>query len=108
MSLKLGLLEVVFGARSAPLPEPLTQEPQIGAAPTPAAEVLGKTIQAQEQIEQDSIEEQGIQTREEQIAELLITDPLKAEEMMMEGDLLEPGESTDGNGTRLSGETLDQ
>lgn len=108
-SLKLGVLEVVFGAQSAPPLPVLAQVSKSGAAPTPAAEVPEETIRAQHQVEQDSIEEQGIQTREEQIAELIITDPLKAEEMMMDGDLLEPEGSTDGSsGSGISGEALDQ
>lgn len=95
-SFKLGALEIVFSPASTKI-EPATALPQesIGAAPTPAAEVPEETIRAQTKIEESSIEEQGIQTREEQIAELLITDPLKAEEMMMEGDLI--GEPTDGS-----------
>lgn len=109
-SLKLGPLEVVFGARSAPPLHEVTVAPAQAShsevAHTPAAQVPEKTIQAQAKIEADSIEEQGIQTREEQIAELLITDPLKAEEMMMEGDLI--GETTDGSTSGFTGEAHDQ
>lgn len=100
-SLKLGPLEVEFGARSAPpLPDPALQV-HIGAVPPPAAQVPEQTIQAQREIEKLSLEEQGIQTREEQVAELLVTDPLLAEDLMMMGEL---GESKDGTD---QGEALD-
>jgi hypothetical protein len=92
--LKLGTMEVDF------LPSVLKlarQEPIPGAAPTPAAQVPGQTIQAAERIEREAIEEEGINVREDQIAELLITDPLLAEKMMEEGDLI-AGESKDGSG----------
>jgi hypothetical protein len=92
---EMGGLKVDFyapDAREARVVSPESlQVPNVGAPTTPVAEVPGKTIQA----EAEFIEEQGIQTREEQIAELLITDPLLAEEMMESGDLIEG--STDGS-----------
>lgn len=41
----------------------------------------------QEQIEKDEIEREEISTREDQIAELWITNPAKAEEMLEQGEL---------------------
>lgn len=94
-SLKFGPLEVVFGARSAPVPAVLPQDAIQVAVPTPAAQDQGKPTPAQEQIEAESIEEQGLREREQRISELLIADPLLAEEMMELGDLKD-GESEDG------------
>lgn len=102
--LKYGVLEVWFRpARAEGAPSEPGQEQKVSAT-TPAEEIQGKPTQVQEQVEQESIEEQGILAREMQIAELRISDPLKAEQMMEEGDLIPSGESTDG---REPGETFD-
>lgn len=104
-SLKLGDLEVVFGSvtndTKQPDPFSLPQVPQSGASPTPEAQVPGQTIQAQQRLEEDNHEEQGIQAREEQIAELMVTDPLLAEELMERGELEPIGESTDGSSEQI-------
>lgn len=60
-----------------------------GAGPTIPPLDAEQTIQAQERVEKDSHEEQEIAVREEQIAELLITDPLAAEQLLEEGALME-------------------
>lgn len=92
--LKFGQLEVSF------LPHPTIPG---DAAPTPAAVVTGKPTQTQIKAENLSIEEQALALREMQIAELRFTDPLLAEELMEDGELV-AGDSTDGDG---SGETFD-
>ena len=66
-------------------------EPQ----PTSAEEVRGNTIQAQQVVENQSLEEQELALKEEQIAEMLIVDPLRAEELMAMGEL-EPTGVLDG------------
>lgn len=108
-SIEVGPLKATF-ARFARVSEPACEaspspQPISGASPTPEAQVPGQTIQAQQKLEEDSHEEQGIQTREQQIAELMITDPLLAEELMERGELEPIGESTDGS-SNDEGETL--
>lgn len=49
----------------------------------------GNVLQEQEKIEQTELLAEEIKTREEQIAELMITDPLTAEEMIERGELEE-------------------
>lgn len=53
----------------------------------PAATALADSNHAEQQREALELEE--LRTREAQIEELLITDPLRAEEMIREGDLEE-------------------
>lgn len=94
-TLKCGPLEVSF--IHVVKPPPL--DPHItGPAPTPAGEVPEQIIQAQQQVEKTSHIEQEIQTRERQVAELMVTDPLLAEQLMEEGELEPAGEFTDGSG----------
>jgi hypothetical protein len=94
--LKCGPLEVDFA------PAALLSDPQApyGAAPTMAAEAPQSSLQAtQNKIEAESLEEQGISTKERQLAEMLIEDPYRAEQMMIEeASDLEPVGDNDGSG----------
>jgi hypothetical protein len=92
LELKFGALEARFGVALPP------QSTEHGSAPTLAEKVPEKTIQAQQQAEALSHEEQEIRLREDQIAELLLTDPLKAEELMENGELMPTGDA-DGEDT---------
>lgn len=93
---KMGPVEILFGILPATIPYP--QVEHSGAPPTPGAEVPQNTIRAQQEVQEVlSLEEQEIETKERRIAELLIEDPLQAEELMRDGDLeATPGDS-DGN-----------
>lgn len=77
------------------MPEPLTVS--LDAAPlelpTPAAAmaVPNHEAQAAEALEMDALE-----LRERQLEELLLTDPLQAEEMIRLGELEEDGRRADG------------
>lgn len=93
--LKCGPLEARFGA---PLLEPAITH---GAAPTPAAEDLGKITQAQKQAEEASLEEEGIRATEERLANLIVEDPLAFEEMLANGELEPKGDTTDGSGNEV-------
>lgn len=87
--LKFAGLEIEMGPK--PLsPYLLHVGDSVPVAPTPAAAMAEST-----QIEQSrvSLEMDELQMREEQIAELLLTDPLAAEEMIRAGEL----EEIDGN-----------
>ena len=96
---RMGHLEVYFGVPF--LPPPPDGEPYHGVAPTPAAQVPVETIRAQQSAEEAiSLEEQEIEAKERRIAELLLTDPLQAEEMMRDGDLEASGEP---DGSSLDG-----
>jgi hypothetical protein len=90
--LTMGQLDILFGLVEAKFP----QATHAGAPPTPGAEVPVETIRAK-QIEQEKLshEEQEIEAKERRIAELMLTDPLQAEEMMRDGDL-EPAGDSDG------------
>jgi hypothetical protein len=68
-----------------------------GPAPTMPEEVREETIRRQKQAEIASHEEQELQVREDQIAELLLSDPLRAEELMMQGELVSTGEDNGGD-----------
>lgn len=95
LSLKCGPLEVCFG----PSPAAALADAHIsGAAPTPAAEDLGQITQAQQKAEEASLLEEEINTKDDQIAEMLITDPLRFEELMERGELEPGGIITDGSG----------
>jgi hypothetical protein len=84
---KLGDLEVHLGVKpSAPGPAILESHPE-------------KIIQEQIKQEKEAIEDEEIRTKESQIEELLITDPFKAEELILQGDLV-PGEDDAGNDER--------
>ena len=87
-----GVTRLTFGGLNVSFVTLPKMEHESVSAETIAEEVLGNTIQAQQQAENLSHEEQGILLREDQIAELLISDPAKAEEMMMYGELEPEGE----------------
>lgn len=87
VELKYGPLHVSFGLKQAKA----TPGPTI---PAPSPQYI--------QVEQDkahaeAIEHEEIVTREEQIAELLITDPLGAEEMLVRGQLEPEDKVEDGS-----------
>lgn len=97
LKLEMGSIRVIFSggvAREARLP---TEQVPQAASPTPEAQVPGQTIQAQQKLEEESHEEQAVLLREQQIAEMIIEDPLRAEELMEQGELEPIGESTDGS-----------
>lgn len=66
-----------------------------GAGPTIPPLLAEETIRAQEKAEAASLESQELAAKEQRIAELLLTDPLAAEELLMEGALT-PDEDADG------------
>lgn len=90
--LKFGPLLVVFDP-----PEWISHTPAPGpATPVQAPE---NVILEQQNEEKRSLEEEEINLREQQIAELLVSDPLKAEELMEQGDLVElDDDGNDGSG----------
>ncbi len=94
---ELGNLKVVFSSAGAREALPLDLQVPQAASPTPEAQVPGQTIQAQQRLEEESHEEQAVLLREQQIAEMIIEDPLRAEELMEDGELEPIGESTDGS-----------
>ncbi len=97
-TLKCGPLEVSFAGLN-PAAEPLPLSPHIsGPAPTPAGQVPEQIIQAQQQAEIASHIEQEIETREMQVAELMVTNPLLAEQLMEQEELEPAGEFDDGAG----------
>lgn len=97
-TLKCGPLEVHFG----PAPITIADDAYFhGAAPTPAAEDLGKITQAQKQAEEASLEEEGIRATEERLANLIVEDPLAFEEMLASGELEPKGDTTDGSGNEV-------
>lgn len=78
-----------------------------GASPTPEAEVPVETIRAKQAFQEKlSHEEQEIEAKERRIEELLLEDPLLAEEMMRDGELEKLGES-DGSDDGSDGEAFD-
>lgn len=68
-----------------------------GSAPGPAQPAPQKVIEEQSHIQKEVLAKEELSTREDQIAELLITDPLLAEELMEMGEL-EKGD--DGSSSR--------
>lgn len=90
--LKFAELAVSFG------PAPL-----VAHFPAPGPEISGQNpenvIQVQTQEEEKTQEEQGLSLRQRQIAELMITDPYHAEQLMQSGELIPPGpgEMDDGD-----------
>ncbi len=79
--------------------EPAANKRNPTSAPGPAKpEATEEVIRAQTTIENNALESEELRTREDQIAELWITDPLKAEEMLANGELdpSDEGESEDG------------
>lgn len=86
-TLKCGPLELTFhkppeSPKTAPEPTNSVTNPQ------DIIEVMKKT-------EQSSLEKEEILTREEQIAELMLTDPAKAEELMEQGELVADSEENE-------------
>jgi hypothetical protein len=80
--LKFGDLEVEF----APKCEPPAPKPD--SLPAPAAEIAA----IQEKVEQSSIECDEIALREEQVAEMMLTNPAQAEELLARGELEDDGD----------------
>lgn len=84
--LKFGGLYLQMGEPKA-VRESLPDSPPLAAhTPTPATEIaeLNHVSQSQDALELDELQE-----REDQIAELLLTDPLRAEELIRDGELEE-------------------
>ena len=80
-----GELKIQFGRTPAPGPAIPDQAPE-------------NVILEQKQVEESALLKEEILTKEEQIAELLISDPLSAEELMAEGVLEEDSEDQEGLG----------
>jgi hypothetical protein len=85
--LKLADLHIEFG------PAPFSLGSPYPITPTPAAAVAEPN---HERISQEGLEAEELRTREDQIAELLLTDPLAAEEMMRLGELQEDAPKSEG------------
>lgn len=66
-----------------------TSPQSIGPSGQKLPEITENVIREQNQSEKSSVFEDEMDLREQQIAELLITDPLRAEELMAQGDLKE-------------------
>lgn len=88
--LKLGDLHVEFGRKE---PEPSRVPSPLRPDAIPAAEMA--VLQLKEQNRSTELDE--LQLREDQIAELLLTDPLAAEEMIRNGDLEETNAGSDAD-----------
>lgn len=77
-SVKIGDVEVVFQAKvptaTGPENKPIILTP--------------KVMQEFEAYQQKAIDTREVLTREQQISELMLTDPLAAEELMQNGDLI--------------------
>lgn len=82
--LKYGCLEVRF---KGPEPSPLVPSTLTAPGPEIPVESPAHVTQAQTQVEKEALEEQEIAARHQQVAELLLEDPLRAEEMMERGEL---------------------
>lgn len=87
--LKYGSLEMHFA--------PLAGARYTYPAPGPASPVTepGNVIQEQAKEEEHALATEEIRTREEQFSELLVTDPLKYEQMLENGDFDTEGSSSD-------------
>ncbi len=90
--LRVGQMDISFG----PEAEILAPAVPTVSVTTPAEKVPEEIIRAQKRAETASLEEQEITLREQQVAELLISDPLAAEELMAQGEL-EPSGEQDGS-----------
>lgn len=89
------------GFEASFMPHPPFAYATQGAGPTIPPLPAEETIRAQEKAEAASLESQELAAKEDRIAELLLTDPLAAEELLMEGALT-PDE--DANGGYADGE----
>ena len=79
---KKGVGEFVYGPLSFKFGPKLAPQPARTGPSVPE-----NVIQEQISIEKDALLSEELQTKEEQIAELMISNPLLAEELMIGGDL---------------------
>lgn len=99
--LKCGPLEVRFSPAESLSPS--TASPAkllMGAAPNNAGEVPEETIRAQQRAETASLEQQELELKEQQVAEMILSNPLEAEELLMAGELELGGERENGDDER--------
>lgn len=87
--LKFGDLQIEFARQE---PEPIGSPPLSEPGAIPTAEMVAPLQKVEEQ---KSTEMDELRLREEQLAELLITDPFAAEEMIRNGDLAEEDHGSD-------------
>lgn len=85
LELKYGPLHLKFAGK--------TQESTARGPKIPTESAPENIIQAQNKEQEEALFREELKTRDEQIAELIVTDPLLAEELMAEGEL---EESNDG------------
>lgn len=90
-----GVRELKFLGLEVSLGKPVSVlEPELAPGPINPATNPEHVIQVQASLETESQTEQELATRDLQIAELLITDPLAAEQLMESGELV-PGDDKD-------------
>lgn len=88
--LKFEGLEVSFWGPTQTLPQAFNLSPEV--------------IAAQEQVSQDVSVEQEVRSREDELAEMLVNDPEKFEDLLASGDLIESSKA----GDRVDEEADDQ
>lgn len=88
----------VYSLKCGPLELSFSPAKELSApGPTIPASNPEKIIQEQQEEQKKAIEEEELDTREDQIADLLLTDPAKAEELMEQGELEPADEEPDAN-----------
>lgn len=84
-------LHVVFGQPVEPVP--------LDPVPPASAPIPSDMTESQhQQLAKESLAQDEFATREDQLNHMLITDPLRYEEMLRHGDLTDESASNDGDG----------
>lgn len=93
---KAGVLELKFGTLHVRFPDPVlrgtSQAQSLGQTPAPAAEIAD----TQEKLQETALVQDELSAREDQLSQMFIEDPMIAEQMLAEGDLID--DTTDGEG----------
>lgn len=85
--IKFGDLRIWFGPQANQPAQPLSPAAPVRTAHSNITPVAEMTDMQHDQQTKDALENEELELRQQQIAELMVTDPLKAEELIERGEL---------------------
>ncbi len=91
--MKFGALELRFDPQVSPAPYPVSREAYL-AHPNPVTEI---TEEQHDQMTRDAVEAEEVNLREDRLAQMFIEDPVRAEELLRDGELEDADEPESGD-----------